>query len=61
MLPWPPIGLGACHEAINIFDYEALAKARLPGPTYDHIAGGATDEITSPPAQWPLMSARGPF
>lgn len=31
---------------VNIFEYEALAKARLPQAEYDFIAGGATDEIT---------------
>jgi 4-hydroxymandelate oxidase len=31
---------------VNIFEYEALAKARLPQPEYDFIAGGAADEIT---------------
>ncbi len=31
---------------VNIFEYEALAKARLPNVEYDFIAGGATDEIT---------------
>ena len=29
---------------INIFEYEALAKERLPQAEYDFIAGGATDE-----------------
>ena len=31
---------------VNIYEYEALAKARLPQAEYDFIAGGATDEIT---------------
>ena len=31
---------------INIYEYEALAKERLPQAEYDFIAGGATDEIT---------------
>jgi 4-hydroxymandelate oxidase len=31
---------------VNIFEYEALAKDRLPQAEYDFIAGGATDEIT---------------
>lgn len=31
---------------VNIYEYEALAKERLPRPEYDFIAGGATDEIT---------------
>jgi isopentenyl diphosphate isomerase/L-lactate dehydrogenase-like FMN-dependent dehydrogenase len=31
---------------INLFDFEALAKERLPKEEYDYIAGGATDEIS---------------
>jgi 4-hydroxymandelate oxidase len=31
---------------VNIFEYETLAKERLPQAEYDFIAGGATDEIT---------------
>ncbi len=31
---------------INIFEFEALAKERLPKEEYDYIAGGATDEIS---------------
>lgn len=31
---------------VNIFEYEALARERLPQAEYDFIAGGATDEIT---------------
>ncbi|MBI3000247.1 MAG: alpha-hydroxy-acid oxidizing protein [Deltaproteobacteria bacterium] len=31
---------------INLFEFEALAKERLPKEQYDYIAGGATDEIT---------------
>lgn len=31
---------------VNIYEYEALAKERLPPAEYDFIAGGATDEIT---------------
>jgi 4-hydroxymandelate oxidase len=34
------------ENPVNIFEYEALAKARLPQPEYDFIAGGAADEIT---------------
>src|SRR5687768_14161760 len=34
------------ENPVNIFEYEALAKTRLPQPEYDFIAGGATDEIT---------------
>jgi 4-hydroxymandelate oxidase len=31
---------------VNIYEYEAIAKERLPQPEYDFIAGGAADEIT---------------
>lgn len=31
-------------QPINLFEFEALAKNRLPKPEYDYIAGGATDE-----------------
>ena len=31
---------------INLFDFEAIAKERLPKAEYDYIAGGATDEIS---------------
>ena len=31
---------------INLFEFEAAAKERLPKPEYDFVAGGATDEIT---------------
>jgi hypothetical protein len=31
---------------VNIYEYEALARERLPQAEYDFIAGGATDEIT---------------
>src|SRR5438093_13388413 len=33
-------------DPVNIYEYEALAKARLGQGEYDFIAGGATDEIT---------------
>jgi isopentenyl diphosphate isomerase/L-lactate dehydrogenase-like FMN-dependent dehydrogenase len=33
-------------EPINLFDFEALAKERLPKEEYDYIAGGATDELS---------------
>jgi 4-hydroxymandelate oxidase len=39
---------------INIFEYEALAKERLPKHEYDFVAGGAGDEIT-------LRRTRGAF
>jgi 4-hydroxymandelate oxidase len=31
---------------VNLFDFEAVAKDRLPKTEYDYIAGGATDEIS---------------
>ncbi len=31
---------------INLFEFEAFAKERLPKEEYDYIAGGATDEIS---------------
>ena len=31
---------------VNLFEFEALAKKRLPKAEYDSVAGGATDEIT---------------
>ena len=33
-------------EPINLFDFETIAKERLPAHEYDYIAGGATDEIS---------------
>src|SRR5918994_4816275 len=33
-------------KPINLFEFEALAKERLPKEEYDYIAGGATDEIS---------------
>src|ERR1043165_7435463 len=33
-------------EPINLFDFETIAKDRLPKEEYDYIAGGATDEIS---------------
>jgi 4-hydroxymandelate oxidase len=32
--------------AINVADYETLARERLSGPAYDYFAGGAADEVT---------------
>ena len=31
---------------LNLFDYEALAQAKLPAPVWDYISAGAADEIT---------------
>jgi 4-hydroxymandelate oxidase len=33
-------------EPINLFDFEIIAKERLPKAEYDYIAGGATDEVS---------------
>jgi 4-hydroxymandelate oxidase len=33
-------------EPINLFEFESIAKERLPKKEYDYIAGGATDEIS---------------
>ena len=33
-------------QLINLFDFEQLAKERLPKAEYDYIAGGATDELS---------------
>jgi 4-hydroxymandelate oxidase len=38
--------MSANPEPINLFDFEAIAKERLPKEEYDYIAGGATDEIS---------------
>lgn len=31
---------------VNLYEYEALAKERMPKPEWDFVEGGATDEIT---------------
>lgn len=36
----------AAAEPVNLDEYEAAARARLPGPSFDYIAGGAADEQT---------------
>ena len=33
-------------QPINLFEFEELARERLPKEEYDYIAGGATDEIS---------------
>ena len=38
--------MSASPEPINLFEFEAIAKGRLPKAEYDYIAGGATDEIS---------------
>lgn len=34
------------QPAVNLFDYERLAKARMTSMVFDYYAGGAMDEIT---------------
>src|SRR5215813_15578281 len=38
--------LNPSPQPINLFDFEDIAKERLPKEEYDYIAGGATDEIS---------------
>ncbi len=38
--------MSASPGPINLFEFETLAKGRLPKNEYDYIAGGATDEIS---------------
>ena len=33
-------------EPVNLFEFESMARERLPRPDYDHVAGGGTDEIS---------------
>lgn len=33
-------------QPINLFEFEEIARTRLPKEEYDYIAGGATDEIS---------------
>lgn len=33
-------------EPVNLFDFEALARERLPSTAYDYYSSGANDEIT---------------
>src|SRR5690554_2803626 len=37
---------------LNLAEYEALARARLPNAVYDYYAGGADDEITLRANRW---------
>lgn len=34
------------QQPVNVFEYERLAKEKLPGMVYDYYASGANDEIT---------------
>jgi hypothetical protein len=40
------IGGPADTPLVNLFDYEELARKRLPAMAYEYIAGGAGDEVT---------------
>jgi 4-hydroxymandelate oxidase len=40
-----PAASGA-GSPVNLFDYEELARKRLPAMAYEYIAGGAGDEVT---------------
>src|SRR5260221_14695100 len=42
----PKSASGAPPEAFNLFDFEGLARQRIPQAAYEYIAGGAADEIT---------------
>jgi 4-hydroxymandelate oxidase len=37
---------GSTPETFNLFDFEGLARKRIPHAAYEYIAGGAGDEIT---------------
>ncbi len=41
-----PVGERGGMEPISLFEYESLAKERMPPDLYDYIRGGAVDEIT---------------
>jgi isopentenyl diphosphate isomerase/L-lactate dehydrogenase-like FMN-dependent dehydrogenase len=43
--PFEPLRAEA-PEFVTVEDYEAVAREKLPGSTYDYIAGGAGDEWT---------------
>lgn len=34
------------ESVVNLHDFEPLARARMAGPAFDYVAGGAWDEIT---------------
>src|SRR5574342_941881 len=40
------MSLSARPQPINLFEFEEIARERLPKEEYDYIAGGATDEIS---------------
>ncbi|TMA61061.1 MAG: alpha-hydroxy-acid oxidizing protein [Deltaproteobacteria bacterium] len=40
------MSMSTSAQPINLFEFEELARERLPKEEYDYIAGGATDEIS---------------
>jgi 4-hydroxymandelate oxidase len=42
----PKSASDSAAETFNLFDFEGLARQRIPHPAYEYIAGGAADEIT---------------
>jgi 4-hydroxymandelate oxidase len=46
MTSTPAPGEARPPEPISLDEYEAAAEARLPGPSFDYLAGGAADEQT---------------
>jgi 4-hydroxymandelate oxidase len=40
------MSMNTSAQPINLFEFEELARERLPKEEYDYIAGGATDEIS---------------
>ena len=44
--PNPGKFMGIQMEPINLFDFEEIARRKLPRMTYDYYASGASDEIT---------------
>jgi 4-hydroxymandelate oxidase len=40
------VSMSTSAGPINLFEFEAIAKERLPKEEYDYIAGGATDELS---------------
>src|ERR1051326_2364138 len=42
----PKSASDSAPETLNLFDFENLARQRIPHAAYEYIAGGAADEIT---------------
>ena len=45
-IPYTPERLPAIDELVNVFEFEPVAKSKLPKNSYDFIAGGVDDEWT---------------